>query len=292
MKTEIKIKKLIEKGLTEKTLSKLSESQIDILVDRFVISEQVKQEKKQITKTTIPAATARTTGANVDGVSIKMDAAGNVVASQTTEGELDETETDDVTDQNALGADALQSLTGQEAPHDANDMAPDGMDNDSDNNRKMMGMSEEKTKKNPWAICTAQLGKEFGTKERHLWSAKEKNKYERCVKDVKKSLKEGKNPVSLFLENEIMKIVEKNLPPRITKGDLVKYISEQGPSTAPTKPKTQPGTKPGKPAPRPRPKHPGQNPNPGENPAPKAKKVSAKSAKDEVIDLIMNLLEK
>ncbi len=148
--------------------------------------------------------------------------------------------------------------------------------------RKMMGMSEEKKKEqNPWAICTAQLGKEFGTRERHLWSAKEKNKYERCVKDVKKSLKEGKNPVSLFLENEIMRIVEKNLPPRITKGDLLKYLSEAGPATAPTKPApgTKPSVKPGKPDTRPRPKHPGKNPNPGENPAPKAKKVSPEVAK-------------
>jgi hypothetical protein len=213
---------------------------------------------------------------------------------------LDEDETDDVTSQNALGKDAMQTYTGQDAPHMANDMAPDGMDDDSDNDRKMMGMSEEKKKgkkqkeQNPWAICTAQLGKEFGTRERHLWSAKEKNKYERCVEDVKKSLKEGKNPVSLFLENEIMRIVEKNLPPRITKGDLMKYLSEAGPATAPTKPApgTKPTTKPGKPDTRPRPKHPGKNPNPGENPAPKAKKVSPEVAKDEVLDLIMNLLEK
>jgi len=107
-------------------------------------------------------------------------------------------------------------------------------------------------------------------------------------------LKEGKNPVSLFLENEIMRIVEKNLPPRITKGDLLKYLSEAGPATAPTKPApgTKPSVKPGKPDTRPRPKHPGKNPNPGENPAPKAKKVSPEVAKDEVLDLIMNLLEK
>ena len=123
---------------------------------------------------------------------------------------------------------------------------------------------------------------------------KRENKYERCVKDVKKSLKEGKNPVSLFIENEIMRIVEKNLPPRITKGDLIKYLSEAGPATAPSKPApdTKPTTKPGKPATRPKPKHPGKNPNPGENPAPKAKKVSPDVAKDEVMDLIMNLLQK
>jgi hypothetical protein len=105
---------------------------------------------------------------------------------------------------------------------------------------------------------------------------------------VKKSLKEGKNPVSLFLENEIMRIVEKHIPPRITKRDLVSYLMET--ETAPAKPKTDPTTKPGKPAPRPRPGHPGKNPNPGENPAPKA--VSPEKAKEEVINTIMKLLEK
>jgi hypothetical protein len=150
-------------------------------------------------------------------------------------------------------------------------------------------MREEKkyTKSSPFQICTSQLGKEFGTTKRSMWSAKETNKYERCVKDVEKSLKEGKNPVSLFLEEKIMKLVEKHIPPRITKKDLINYLSEDT-TTAPSKPKTDPTTKPGT---RPKPKHPGQNPNPGENPAPKAA-VSPEKAKEEVIDLIINLLSK
>jgi hypothetical protein len=288
MKNNIKAYELIEKGLSSKTVSKLNESQIETLYKKLVLSEQVTEVPTKKTFKVGPK------GGKVGNVMVSTDPNTKEVI-VTTENELDETETDDLTDKDALGADALQNVTGQEAPHDANDMAPDGMDDDSDNDRKMMGMSEAKKKEqNPWAICTAQLGKEFGTRERHLWSAKEKNKYERCVKDVKKSLKEGKNPVSLFLENEIMRIVEKNLPPRITKGDLLKYLSEAGPATAPTKPApgTKPSTKPGKPDTRPRPKHPGKNPNPGENPAPKAKKVSPEVAKDEVLDLIMNLLEK
>ena len=288
MKNNIKAYELIEKGLSSKTVSKLNESQIETLYKKLVLSEQVTEVPTKKTFKVGPK------GGKVGNVMVSTDPNTKEVI-VTTENELDETETDDLTDKDALGADALQNITGQEAPHMANDMAPDGMDDDSDNDRKMMGMSEEKKKEqNPWAICTAQLGKEFGTRERHLWSAKEKNKYERCVKDVKKSLKEGKNPVSLFLENEIMRIVEKNLPPRITKGDLLKYLSEAGPATAPTKPApgTKPSTKPGKPDTRPRPKHPGKNPNPGENPAPKAKKVSPEVAKDEVLDLIMNLLEK
>ena len=112
------------------------------------------------------------------------------------------------------------------------------------------------------------------------------------MKEVKKQLGEGKNPVSLFLENEIMKIVERNLPPRITKGDLVKYLSEAGPATAPSKPKTSPTTKPGAPDKKPRPSHPGKNPNPGEKESPKAKKVSPEQAKDEVLDVIMQILQK
>jgi hypothetical protein len=138
-------------------------------------------------------------------------------------------------------------------------------------------MNEEKDgEPNPWAICHAQVG------------PRKSRKWERCVMSVKKQLKEGKNPVSLFLESQIEKIVERNMPPKITKGDLIKYIVEASPAPAPTtKPApTKPGTKPGK---RP---NPFKNPNPGENPAPKAKKVSPEDAKEKVIDVIMQLLEK
>jgi hypothetical protein len=51
-----------------------------------------------------------------------------------------------------LDADALQNLTGQEAPHMSDDMAPDGMDDDSDNDRKMMADGEmyETNQGNPY----------------------------------------------------------------------------------------------------------------------------------------------
>ena len=271
MKNRNKAFQLIEKGLQPETVAKLTESQIDIL------------HKKFMSEITMVSGADKTTIEKLKAEKKPFEVY---------EKEVKEDETDDVTDQNALGADALQNLTGQEAPHMANDMAPDGMDDDSDDNRKMMGMSEgkKKDKSNPWAICTAQLGKEFGTRERHLWSAKETNKYERCVKDVKKSLKEGKNPLNLFLENEILRIVEKHLPPRITKGELMKHLSEQKPTEAPTKPK--PTTKPGKPDVRPRPMRPGQNPHPGEKEAPRAKspKMSPEQAKNKVIKSIKDIL--
>lgn len=294
MKTNTKkALELVDKGLSSKTVAKLTEGQINILHKRLI-------GEAQITTTQHVDLTADDVKGGYKVPDTVMSGKKNVVVTpnpkspggvriEPTTEEVTEDETDDVTDSNSLGKDELQKYTGQESPHDANDMADDGMDDDSGNDRKMMGMAEE-AEKNPWAICTAQLGKKFKTSERSQWSPKQKAKYERCVKDVKQSLKEGKNPLSLFLENEIMKIVEKNLPPRITKGDLVKYITEQGPATAPTKPTTKPTTKPGKPSTRP--KHPGQNPNPNVKPAPKAKKVSPEVAKDEVIDLIINLLQK
>ena len=299
MKSKNKAFQLIEKGLSAETVSKLSEGEISILHKKLVVEKKETKEEIKKTVTNVTYDPANPTdqqklaqmGVHVDPASkkITMSQSGGEITTE----EMSEDETDDVTAANAKGNVELQTYTGQEAPHMANDMAPDGMDDDSDDDREMMGMSEgkktNKEKPNPWAICTSQLGKEFGTRERHMWSAKEKNKYERCVKDVKQSLKEGKNPVSLFIESQIMKIVEKNLPPRITKGDLIKHLSEQGTTTAPTKPVTKPTTKPGT---RPRPAHPGKNPNPGVDPAPKARKVSPEDAKDKVIDVILNLLKK
>ena len=139
---------------------------------------------------------------------------------------------------------------------------------------------EDDNKNNPWAICHKQLG------------PKRNAKFESCVKQVKKSLKEGKNPVSLFIENKIMQLVETHLPPKITKQDLVKYLSENNPATAPVKePKTKPGTK-EPPKPTKNPSHPGRNPNPKVNPAPKAKNVDPEEAKEKIIDTIMKMLEK
>jgi hypothetical protein len=138
------------------------------------------------------------------------------------------------------------------------------------NEGEMREGKKKKSDSDVFSICHSQVG------------PKKTRKFERCVQAVKKILKEGKNPVSLFLENEIMRIVEKHIPPRITKGDLLQYLSED----TTTKPKTKPTTKP---TTKPRPKSPGHNPNPGENPAPKA--ISPERAKTEVINAIMKILD-
>ena len=293
MKVNKKALELIDKGLSSKTVSKLTESQIDTLHKKLFVEQTMvsKSDSATITK-------------------LKQEKK----PFQVYEKELDEEE--------EVTVDPNKETETQD-PHQVGPSSDDGFGDETDG----MGMFEEDKKDgpNPWAICHSQVG------------PKKSRKWERCVREVKKQLKEGKNPVSLFLETQIEKIVEKHIPPRITKGDLLKVISESEPAVAPTKPKTKPTTKPGtkpshpgknpnpgenpspkakksetkeqqtapapttKPAPtkpgtkpdtRPRPAHPGKNPNPGENPAPKAKKVSPEDAKDKVIDVIMNLLKK
>jgi hypothetical protein len=162
-------------------------------------------------------------------------------------------------------------------PQQVGPSSNDGFDNYGDGTGEF---NESKTKSNAYSICHSQVG------------PKKSRKWQRCVKQVEKQLKEGKNPVSLFIENKIMELVSKHIPAKMTKGDLLRHINEDGPAVAPSKPKTSPGTKPGKPGTRPqRPAHPLKNPNPGEKPAPKAKK-SHEDAKNEVLDLILQILKK
>jgi hypothetical protein len=299
MKVNIKALELIEKGLSSKTVAKLTESQINVLHSKL-INEQVTEVPGKKTYKVGPK------GGEVNGVIVSQDPSTKEVMVTTKEGEMSEDDDFDL--------DADQAYTGQQGSHDEYQASDDGMDDDTspeNHDSKMIGMSEEKKDKpNPWAICHSQVG------------PKKSRKWERCVKAVKKQLGEGKNVVSLYLENEIMKIVERNLPPRITKGELVKYLTEAETETAPTrtKPTTKPGTRPSHPGKNPnpgvnpapkaddtktaptrtkpttkpgtRPSHPGKNPNPGVNPAPKANRPSPEEAKDKIMDVIMQILEK
>ena len=283
MKINNKALELIEKGLSANTVGKLTESQINTLHKKLV-NEQINVSKTD---------TATITKLKSEKKPF-----------QVYEKELDEEE--------EVTIDPNKETETQD-PKQVGPSSDDGFGDETDG----MGMFESEAdlkpgQPNPWAICHAQVG------------PKKTRKFERCVKSVKKQLEEGKNPVSLFIETEIMKIVERNLLPRITKGDLLKYLSEAPteaptkpitkpdtkpttrpahpgknprpgeqidpkaaePTTAPTKPITKPGTKPTT-----RPAHPGKNPRPGEQIDPKAGRISPEDAKQEVIDVILNLLK-
>jgi hypothetical protein len=84
--------------------------------------------------------------------------------------------------------------------------------------------TKKQVEKNPWAICTSSLGLEG--KKKDNYTKGEDKKFERCVLDVKKSLKEGKNPYEVILERKMRDIIEENLRPTMTKKDLINSILE------------------------------------------------------------------
>jgi hypothetical protein len=288
MKINKKALKLIDKGLSSKTVSKLTESQINVLHSKL-LGEQVTEVPNKKTYEVGPK------GGEVNGVFISQDPSTKKVMATTKEGEIDEEE--------EVTLDPNKDTETQD-PHQVGPSSDDGFGDETDG----MGMMEEKDGPNPWAICHAQVG------------PKKTRKFERCVMAVKKQLKEGKNPVSLFLETQIEKIVEKHIPPRITKSDLLKIVKEstkgsepskpgiaptypkpgptkkqdtkeQATAPAPAKPSTEPTTRPST-TPKEKPFSPGKNPAPAVKPAPKAGKINPDTAKEKVIDIIMNILEK
>ena len=164
---------------------------------------------------------------------------------------------------------------------------PDGSMDVTNEGEMSEGKKKKSKKIDAFAICTSQLGNEFGTTKRHLWNAKQNNKYERCVKAIKQSMNESRNnEFALILENKILSLVEKHIQPKMKKGDLMNLISKKGmkspiatlgsmdvtedTTTAPTKPNTKPGTKPNtKPGTKP---DEGNPYKPKTSPPPKAKK--------------------
>jgi len=62
---------------------------------------------------------------------------------------------------------------------------------------KLILEAKKKGKKvNPWAVCTASIGEKIGSTERSEWTKSQKEKYERCVLDVKKKQNIKENTIN------------------------------------------------------------------------------------------------
>ena len=220
-----KVASLLNKGIKFETLKMLNETQIDTLYTAVIGEQESLSDKVQ------------------DVQQLKGELSQLNQAIDQTIQKIGEEENED-----GLEDLARQDYTGQEGPHDEKDMAPDGMDDDSDNNRSEMGEEEEV---NPWEICTSSLGLEG--RERDSYSNSESEKYERCVRDVKKQ-----NEIRQ-IEESIVSLVKKYVPTTMSKKDLINLL-EQGPGTKEAPVKTPTRTKPERKTPY-KPKH---------KPAPKA----------------------
>ena len=169
------------------------------------------------------------------------------------DGEIDE----NITSSNALGDLAMKKLTGQETPHDEDDMAPDGMDDDSDNNRSEMGeeVDEEFKSKSQQKYFFAKCEEE-GPKSKWCKMADE---FADDTKDFSKLPEKVKKEEIRQIEESIVSLVKKYVPKRMSKKDLLN-LTEQSPGTKEAPVKTPTRTKPERKTPY-KPKH---------KPAPKA----------------------
>lgn len=114
------------------------------------------------------------------------------------------------------------------------------------------GKKKKKEKYNPWAVCTSSLGLEG--KERDDYTKKEKEKFERCVKDVKKQNESFERKVRQ-LEESLVSLLKNNKKPTMTKRDLLEQGTQEAPVKTPTKTPSKPERKtPYKPKHRPAPK--------------------------------------
>jgi len=178
--------KLSEIGFSEDTINSLTESQVDQLLS-LLLGESKKENKEATTKT----ETTKVTEYQPAEVQNMMK-----------QGQGVNVDNGEVTPTAGGGLKVLQKSGKSEAPK--NKVIKDG--------EMSEGKKKKKSKYNPWAICTSSVGR------------KNMKKYERCVMDVKKSVKEGKNPYEVILENKFEKILTNKTNARITKKDFISLL--------------------------------------------------------------------
>lgn len=239
------IKVLLDEGFSIKTIRSLSENQRNILAKKILNEATIEYPDPR--KAEDEAAEIAMKGKDVKVVGNKLEVGEN---------------------QDGF-ADLTIDYTGQEGPHDADDMARDGMDDDSDNNRSMMNeLSDEeidlmldiiKSKKSNGE--KGEIEEKFQSKSQQKYffakcnddslSKKERNKWCNMADEFAQHTNFKKLPEKVkednlkSLEESVMKIVKKHIPASITKGDLVKLVNE-APLTKPV-PVKEPGVAPSRP---------------------------------------------
>ncbi len=275
---EQKKKNLLEMrklGFSQKTLSLMTESQIKMILEKI----KKKENKEAVQTTTYNTtdsgdATLLNKKTPEEKSNLQFNPDGTVVSKSETKEAI--TKTVYQPRKNPADTKAVQDMVTKANPNVSVEL---------DERKKT-----KNKKYNPWAVCTASVGR------------KNKKKFEDCVMGVKKKLKEGRNPYEYLIESKMEEIVENNLSPKMTKGEIMSIIAEKkmmmkkpigtmiggemgegDTKTAPAQPRTTPKTEPGK-----RPSNPGKKEGP--NPKPKASEMESK--KSEIITAISNLIDK
>ena len=224
----VMMKKLVDKGLSRKLIGSLDESQIKVLYNKMIKEQKTEDLANKVT------AAAQKAREELKTVEDQMNA---LVGEE------------DLDDEDALGAMAMQGDTGQEIPHDSDDMAPDGMDDDSVNDRKMMQDSELEEKFESksqqryfFAKCEEEGPKSKWCKMADEFASKTKN-FKKLPEKVKEMSYEEK---VRQIEESLVSLVNKHLSEMITKEQLLGMVeadTKEAPTKTPTKTPSKPERK-------------------------------------------------
>ena len=232
MKNNIKVKFLLENGISKTTISKMTESQINVLTERFKKSKK-EESKEQVTKTTEPAKEIVTIGTqggdlpnNPTGKGYKIEKKPDGTTKATP---MESEVTEDATIDDTLNQDEF----GGNKPVNYNNPEDYGTDNSTDPDGKNDGMPTEGVIKEKfeskaqqglfWARCNkcssknckwCKMAKEFSdsTSKKQYKDMPEKKNPEKTVKKTNEGTQE-------YWENKILTMLEEEKKKKKTSND-------------------------------------------------------------------------
>jgi len=191
MKTKDHVLNLLSHGFKFDTVARLNEAQVRILSEKISKEESKEQVTKKMTTTyEIPAQTAKTTGADIGKVNIKVGPTGIVKATE-------------------IGEDSTLDVV-----------------NDPDATEDGMGIFEKFESKSQQRLFYARCGN-GKTKTEKKWCKWAKESSKKTDYETTPEKKEKNESDEKFIEESIVRLIEKNISPRMSKSDLIRTINEK-----------------------------------------------------------------
>lgn len=237
MKTKINF--LLENGLTKTTVSKLSESNINLLYEKFKKSKK-EESKEAFQKTTVPSQTVlkgtlqdlAQTGVDVKDGNVKYDQATGQVTVMTKEGEMKEDVALDKLSKVNPNETGSNLPIGQNNPQDDNSPDVSGDNDGMPTEGELKERFESKAQQGLfWARCNkcksqnckwCKMAKEFSdsTSKKQYKEMPEKKHPE---KSVNKNTNEN---LQKYIEETIVEMLESQVNAKMTKKDLIEAIKK------------------------------------------------------------------
>ena len=191
MKTKDHVLNLLSHGFKFDTVARLNEAQVRVLSEKISKEENKEQVTKKVATTyEISPETAKTTGADIGNVNIKVDPTGMVKATE-------------------IGEDATLDVV-----------------NDPDATEDGMGIFEKFESKSQQRLFYARCGN-GKTKTEKKWCKWAKESSKKTNYETTPEKKEKNKSDEKFIEESIVRLIEKNISPRMSKGDLIRTINEK-----------------------------------------------------------------